>query len=62
MKKSYITPQLEIVAFQTAPTMQTISTGKGEITDEGQIQAIKWTEGLDDLEDWEEPMDEYDEV
>lgn len=62
MKKSYIIPQLEIVAFQTAPTMQTLSTGQGEIIDEGQIQAIKWTEGLDDLEDWEEPMDEYDEV
>ena len=62
MKKRYITPQLETVEYQTAPTMQTISTGNGEITDPGQIQAIKWTEGLDDLEDWEEPMDEYDEV
>ena len=62
MKKSYITPQLEIVAFQTAPTMQVISTRPGEITNGEQIQAIKWTEGLDDLEDWEEPVDEYDEV
>ena len=63
MKKTYITPRLETVEYQTAPTMQTISTGNGEmITDPGQIQAIKWTEGLDDLEDWEEPMDEYDEV
>lgn len=59
MKKTYITPQLEIVKFQTAPTMQTISTGNGEITDPGQIQAIRWSE---DLDDWDEPLDEYDEV
>lgn len=62
MKKTYITPQLETVEYQTAPTMQTLSTGPGEITDGNVIQAIKWTEGLDDLDDWEEPVDEYDEV
>ncbi|MBP3766840.1 MAG: hypothetical protein J6I31_00975 [Prevotella sp.] len=62
MKKSYITPQLEIVAFQTAPTMQTISTGQGEITDPGQIQAIRWAGEFEDIDEWEEWMDEYDEV
>ncbi len=63
MKKSYITPQLEIVAFQTAPTMQTLSTGQGyEITDPGQIQAIRWAGEFEDIDEWEEWMDEYDEV
>lgn len=62
MKKSYITPQLEIVAFQTAPTMQTISTGKSEITDPGQIQAIRWAGEFEDIDEWEEWLDEYDEV
>lgn len=62
MKKSYITPQLEIVAFQTAPTMQTLSTGKGEITDSEQMQAIRWAGEFEDIDEWEEWMDEYDEV
>lgn len=62
MKKSYITPQLEIVAFQTAPTMQVISTGQGKITDPGQIQAIRWAGDIEDMEELEEWMDEYDEL
>lgn len=62
MKKSYITPQLEIVAFQTAPTMQVISTGQGEITSGEQIHAIRWAGDIEDMEELEEWMDEYDEV
>lgn len=64
MKKTYMAPRAEQVEFPT--TDLKLLSGSLLVSDEEiggeDIQAIKWTEGLDDLEDWEEPMDEYDEV
>lgn len=65
MKKSYIAPRAEQVEFPTADLKLlsgSLPVSDKEIGSEDEIQAIRWAGEFEDIDEWEEWMDEYDEV
>ena len=65
MKKSYIAPRAEQIKFPTVDIKLlsgSIPVSEKEIENESGIQAIRWAGEFEDIDEWEEWMDEYDEV
>ena len=64
MKKTYMAPRAEQVEFPT--TDLKLLSGSLPVSDEKiegeDIQAIRWAGEFEDIDEWEEWMDEYDEV
>jgi hypothetical protein len=64
MKKTYMAPRAEQVEFPT--TDLKLLSGSLLVSDEEiggeDIQAIRWAGDIEDMEELEEWMDEYDEV
>jgi len=64
MKKTYMAPRAEQVEFPT--TDLKLLSGSLPVSDKQiggeDIQAIRWAGEFEDIDEWEEWMDEYDEV